>query len=298
MIIDRVKTLILSALFRLMSWIPLRIVHALAELVGFFVYLLPTETRRVTQINLQLAFPQLTTGERNRLAKQSINETIKAGFELGHMWYGSLEHIESMICSVTGMEYVEDAKESGRGIIYAAPHIGSWELLGIYLSTLGPMTTLYKPPKIEGLDKLIADARAKAGAELVPTDRQGVVRLTRALQQGDSTGILPDQQPKRDGGVFAPFFGKQAFTMTLLPKLAAKTDSQVLFAYAKRRPKGQGFDVVFFPAEEEILDKDPAVAAAALNRGVEKCVLDAPSQYQWEYKRFRKRPEGETERIY
>jgi KDO2-lipid IV(A) lauroyltransferase len=154
------------------------------------------------------------------------------------------------------------------------------------------MTILYKPAKIAGLNTLIAGARARAGAELVATDRQGVVRLTRVLQQGGATGILPDQQPK-EGGVFAPFFGHQAYTMTLASKLAARTSAVVLFIFTKRLPKGSGYELFCLPADAEIADADTQVATAALNRSVEQCVRLAPEQYQWEYKRFRKRPEGE-----
>ena len=297
-IIDTVKTIIVTTLLRVLSWIPLRSIHLLAEWVGAIVYLLPTETRRVTLINLKTVFPYMPEDERRQLAKRSICETIKTGFELGHMWYGSLDHVLSMIKDVKGLEHVRAAQASGQGIIYAAPHLGSWELLGIYVSSLGPLTTLYKPPKIKGLNNLIAASRAKAGAELVATDRAGVVRLTRTLQQGGATGILPDQQPRRDGGVFAPFFGKSALTMTLLPKLAARTKALVLFAYAERLPRGQGFNVVFVPADQDISDDDPMIAATALNRSVEQVVLAVPCQYQWEYKRFRKRPEKDPTPIY
>lgn len=297
-IIDTLKTTIVIALLRVLSWIPLRALHQIAHLVGTIVYLLPTETRRVTLINLKIVFPGMSEDDRRKLAKRSIRETIKTGFELGHMWYGSLEHVLGMIKEVKGLELVRAAQASGQGIIYAAPHLGSWELLGIYVSSLGPLTTLYKPPKIKGLNQLIASSRAKAGAELVATDRAGVVRLTRTLQQGGATGILPDQQPRKDGGVFAPFFGTPAFTMTLLPKLAARTNALVLFAYAERLPDGQGFNIVFTPADEDIKNDDAIIAASALNRSVERAVMALPSQYQWEYKRFRKRPDDDTTPVY
>ncbi|MDP2126866.1 MAG: lysophospholipid acyltransferase family protein [Pseudohongiella sp.] len=297
-IIDTLKTAIITALLRILSWIPLRALHKIADGVGTLVYLLPTETRRVTLINLRTAFPEMPEQERLQLAKRSIRETIKTGFELGHIWYGSLEHVLNLIKDVRGLEHVRAAQSSGQGIIYAAPHLGSWELLGMYVSSLGPLTTLYKPPKIKGLNDLIASSRAKAGAELVATDRHGVVRLTRTLQQGGATGILPDQQPRQDGGVFAPFFGKPAFTMTLLPKLAARTNALVLFTYAERLPQGQGFNVVFVPADADISNDDPVLAAAALNRSVEQVVRAVPSQYQWEYKRFRKRPEEDPTPVY
>jgi len=255
---------------------------------------LPVATRKVTEINLQRAMPELDEAARKHLVKRSLCETIKGGLELGHMWYASLEHVMGRIRKVHGFELVEEAKASGKGIIYAAPHLGSWELLGIYLSTLGPMTTLYKPAKIEGLNELIANSRAKGGAKLVPTNRQGVVQLTKALKQGESTGILPDQQPKRDGGVFADFFGVSAFTMTLLPKLASRTDAVVLLAYAERLPGNQGFDVHFHKADPDVYSDSAEIAAAGLNRSVETCVRHIPAQYQWEYKRFRKRPDSEA----
>lgn len=281
----------------MLSWIPLRALHALADLIGSVVHALPTETRRVTLINLERVFPELTPAERKRLARQSVQETIKAGFELGHMWYRDVEHVMNMIVAVRGKEHIDAARDSGRSIIYCSPHLGNWELMGLYVSTLAPMTTLYKPAKLTGLNDLIAGARARAGAELVATDRQGVVRLTRALQQGGSTGILPDQQP-REGGVFAPFFGHQAYTMTLVSKLAARTNSVVLFTFAKRLPKGKGFELICIPADAQVADADTEIAAAALNRSVEACVRQAPAQYQWEYKRFRKRPSSETTPFY
>lgn len=255
--------------------------------------LLPIATKRVTETNLQRAMPELSEVDRKFLIRSSLRETMKAGLELGHMWYGDLDAVTGRIRQVHGYELVEEAKRSGKGIIYAAPHLGSWELLGIYLSTLGPMTTLYKPAKIAGLNELIANSRAKGGAKLVPTNRQGVVQLTKALKQGESTGILPDQQPKRDGGVFADFFGVPAFTMTLLPKLANRTGAVVLLAYAERLADGKGFDVHFQKADPDVYSDDGEVAAAGLNRSVEACVRHIPAQYQWEYKRFRKRPDAE-----
>lgn len=264
----------------------------MASGLGSLLSVLPVATRKVTETNLRKAMPELNERERQLLVKESLQETMKAGLELGHMWYGSLTSVTGRIREIHGFELIEEAKRSGKGIIYAAPHLGSWELLGIYLSTLGPMTTLYKPAKIDGLNELIASSRAIGGAKLVPTNRQGVVQLTKALKQGESTGILPDQQPKRDGGVFADFFGVSAFTMTLLPKLASRTGAVVILAFAERLPGGQGFDVYFKKADDDVYAENAEVAAAGLNRSVEACVRQIPAQYQWEYKRFRKRPDN------
>ncbi|MDO9475998.1 MAG: hypothetical protein Q7L07_04730, partial [Pseudohongiella sp.] len=176
--IDTLKTFFIASILRMMSWVPLRLLHKFADLMARLVFALPTETRRITLINLKLVFPSLSESERRNLALHSIQETFKAAFELGRIWYGSIEDALSQVKDVQGLELVKSAQLSGRGIIIAAPHLGNWELLGMYISSLGPMTTLYKPPKIKGLDRLILTSRSRAGAELVPSNRHGVVSLT------------------------------------------------------------------------------------------------------------------------
>lgn len=297
-IIDTLKTVVLTAVLRLLSWIPLKLLYKIADGLGYVTYLLPTETRRITLINLRLVFPTMTESATRELALQSIRQTLKGFLELGHIWHNSLDRVQAMIKDVYGLELVKQAQETGRGIIFAAPHLGNWEMVGVYIGQIGPMTTLYKPPKIKGLERLIVASRSRPGAELVPTDRHGVIRLSKRLQEGGMTGILPDQQPRNDGGVFASFFGIQAFTMTLLPKLALKTKSTVIFTYAQRRSDGAGFDIVFSPADSAIYHADPVISATAMNKCVERCVLAAPSQYQWEYKRFRKRPDDDPTPLY
>lgn len=285
-------------MLRLLSWIPIKVLYKFADGFGYLASLMPTDTRRITLINLHLVFPTMTESEVRQLALKSIQQTLKGVLELGHIWYANTDHTLRLVKDVSGLDLVKHAQDSGRGIIIAAPHLGNWEILGLYICRLGPMTTLYKPPKLKGLEQLMVRSRSKAGAELVPTNRHGVIRLSKTLQQGGVTGILPDQQPRTDGGVFAPFFGIQAFTMTLLPKLAVKTGATVIFAYAQRRSDGDGFDIVFTPADPDIYHSDPVISATAMNKSVERCVLAAPSQYQWEYKRFRSRPDDDPAPLY
>ena len=74
--------------------------------------------------------------------------------------------------------------------------------------------------------------------------------------------------------------------MVLLPRLAARTGATVLFAFAERLPRGEGYRIHFLPAPEGLADSDLPHACAALNRGVEDCVKLAFAQYQWHYKRY------------
>jgi KDO2-lipid IV(A) lauroyltransferase len=156
------------------------------------------------------------------------------------------------------------------------------------------MVCMYRPPRQQSFDAIIRDSRQRTGTRVVPTDAQGIKALFQSLKQGEVVGILPDQDPRDAGSaVFAPFFGVQANTMTLISRLAAKTGAAVIFTFAERLPSGQGFRLHLMPAPPQIADPDPQRAAAALNAGVEACVRMAPAQYQWSYKRFRSRPAGE-----
>jgi len=176
-------------------------------------------------------------------------------------------------------------------VIVLSPHLGAWELAGLYLSTQGPTTTLYKPQP--ELDWLIREVRARRGAELVPTDSRGIRKLMQALKRGEYVGILPDQEPRANrGSIFAPFFGVPAFTMLLINRLARKTGARVIFMFAERLPGRQGFRVHCLPAPEAIDSEDDLEGATALNAGIEACVRVCPEQYVWAYKRFRKRPDG------
>ena len=155
-----------------------------------------------------------------------------------------------------------------------------------------PKRSLKKIRQVHNEEALLA-AESKGKGVILPAGTKGVRRVMKALKRGEMIGILPDQEPDKTGGIHAPFFGIQALTMKLVPQLAAQTGSPVLCAYAERLPDAEGFDLYFAEADPDISSRDLALAAAAMNRSVEDCVSKFPEQYQWEYKRFNTRPEGE-----
>jgi KDO2-lipid IV(A) lauroyltransferase len=140
---------------------------------------------------------------------------------------------------------------------------------------------------------VMKQGRQRLGGKLAPTDVSGIKQLLKALKQGEMIGILPDQDPRKSGGVFAPLFGIQANTMTLLNRLANKSGATVLIGFAERLPWGKGYHIHLLPLPEAIGGKDIELSARVLNEGVERAIRLAPSQYQWSYKRFRTRPKGE-----
>lgn len=134
--------------------------------------------------------------------------------------------------------------------------------------------------------------------KLAPANMKGVAQMLKLLKAGEMVGNLPDQEPDdRSGGVFAPFMGVETFSPKLVTRLISKTGAKVVAGFAERLPDGQGFDIHFIAADAGIYSSDEVEAVTAMNRTVEQLVAKAPEQYQWEYKRFKTRPEGEA-RVY
>lgn len=279
---------------RLMAHLPLPWVHRLGTLVGNLLNRFDNSLRQAARVNVRLCFPVWDGSRRAQLVHACLQETAKAALESGILWLRSPQQVMALVREVSGGELLQQAMDEGKGVILAVPHLGAWEVVGVYGSLRWPMTSLYRPPKLSGLGPLIRRGRERAGATLVPTDASGVRALYKALARGELVAILPDQDPDRDAGVFADFFGVPANTMTLLPRLAAKTGATVLMSYAERLPDGRGYHLHFLPAPHSVADKDVAVAATFLNLAVEQCALQAPTQYQWCYKRFKARPQGES----
>lgn len=283
---------------RVCSWLPLRVNQALGAFIGLFAYYFPSDSRKVTQANLKLCFPELTDNELKLLTRQSLIETGKTGCEFGYIWHASLTKVLASIAKVANREILDNALEAKKGVIVLAPHLGSWETCGPFLTNCAPTTYLYKPPKLAGFEASMVAFRSRGSASLAPTNRKGIAMLIKALERGEIVGILPDQEPNEEGGVFAPFFGVSALTMTLISRLAAKTGATVVTVFAKRLSKGQGFEIIFGAARPGIDSEDPVTAATALNLCVEDCVRQVPSQYQWEYRRFKRQPDNSKNSLY
>lgn len=288
----------LKTLLRLCSVLPLSVVHGLGSCVGRLVWLRKTQSARITRTNLGLCFPARSAPQLDALAQASLVDTAKTACELGRIWVRSAPQALEHIVRVSGQEILDEALSANKGVIMLAPHLGNWELCGLFLDSQRQSTYLYKPPKLAAFEQTMLSYRGRLGAQLAPTTARGVTMLVKALARGEIVGILPDQEPPLNSGEFAPFFGVEALTMTLVAKLAKRTDATVLSIFAKRLAHAQGFEVVVAKARAGIGDVDLAVAAQALNATVEDCVRQAPSQYQWEYRRFKRQPDGTKNALY
>ena len=153
-----------------------------------------------------------------------------------------------------------------------------------------PLTVMYRPPGKESHKPIFEEGRKRAKLNLAATNLSGVRTLAKALKGGGAIGLLPDHVPRYGEGVWADFFGKPAYTITLSAKLQQMSGARIILTYAERLPKGQGYVVRFVPFEEE-MGNTPEQQARAINASMEKLIARSPAQYFWSYSRYRQ-PSG------
>lgn len=270
----------------LVSWLPLRAVHAVGAGVGHLMLWRRTSSMRHMDTNLRIVRPQATRDEHAALLRAAARECGKSASEIAKIWGGGATRALDLVREVRGEALLDAALAARSGVIIAAPHLGCWEVLNYWLCRKTPMAILYRPPHVGALEGLLRKVRGALAPTQVRADGAGVRTLYKRLAAGGTVGILPDQKPREGEGRFAPFFGREALTMVLLPRLAARTGACVLFAFAERLPRGAGYRIHLLPAPAGVADADLDVACAALNRGVQDCIGLAFTQYQWQYKRY------------
>jgi KDO2-lipid IV(A) lauroyltransferase len=285
--------IVLSGLLRLFGILPMRLNQKLGSVLGDLLCRIPNRSLRLSRRNIEMCFPELELAERELMVRDSMRAMLQSILELGWFWYQKPESVHELIRKVHGQDIFDEACESGQGVLLLVPHLGCWEMLNHYLPQRIESSFMYKQPRDRGVERVIISGRERNGGTMIRADGKGVRQVIHEIRQGHLVGVLPDQQPKAGQGQFAPFFGIEALTMVLVSRLAQKTGCRVLFGWIERLPHGIGYDFHFSAAAAEIADPDLRVSVTALNLGVEQCARQCPAQYQWGYKRFSIRPEGE-----
>ncbi|MFC4726580.1 lipid A biosynthesis lauroyl acyltransferase [Coralloluteibacterium thermophilus] len=280
-----------ASLYYALAWLAGRLPRPLAALAaGAGAWLIHRRNGRsacVARCNVELVAPGAGPAERERLVRGILRGTLLNTLDTLRFWtHAPHANLRRHVRAVHGEALYAAALADSRGLIVAAPHYGNWELLNQYLADRAPISIVYAAPESATGDAFLRRVRGgQPTVSQVRAEPAAVRALWRTLAAGGQAGILPDQQPKRGEGAFAPFFGRQALTMTLLTKLAARTGATVLFGYAERNADGS-YDIHFEAADPALAGDDDDAALAALNAGVERIARRDIRQYQWTYKRF------------
>ncbi|MGB0721212.1 MAG: lysophospholipid acyltransferase family protein [Gammaproteobacteria bacterium] len=279
--------------FRVLKPFSLRTVQRVGVALGWLMYHLPNGGRDIARRNIELCFPELPPTERDALLRQSLRQTGKTIMELGPMWLWPIERVRPLNRGVEGFEHFEKLRDAGNGVIALTPHLGNWEIMGLLVPEMAPMTSLYRTGKLGVWEERIKRARERNGNRLQPTTVDGIRAVYAALKGNELVGILPDQDPGKGWGMFVPFFGIPAYTMNFVARLAIRSKVGVVIAYAERLPDGSGFRGVVRPVDAAINEGPVEHSVAVMNKAIEDLVRNSPDQYLWIYPRFRRRPEGE-----
>ncbi len=269
--------------FRILSRLPLWLIHALGGLLGRSVYLLSPTYRRNLKANVAQA------GLSEDICLPAAAAAGKQMLELSRIWMRPLAEANALVVETRGLHWVTEAQAAGKGIVFLTPHLGCFEITAQYLSSMGDITVLYRPPKFAAGQELILMGRKREQLHLAPADLSGVRALIKALKRGQMVGLLPDQAPKTGEGVWLKYFGRYAYTMTLAARLT-ETGAVTLLTWGERLPGGRGYRIHFQPPQQP-LTGDTIARAQQINHEVETLIRQCPTQYLWGYNRY-KRPAG------
>lgn len=298
------ESTIMSQIVRFGLWLAQlpspRLAYRLAAMVARILILADSDVARISRVNIELCFPELSDHKINMLVKDSLTNMVLLFFEFAQMAHWPEQDLMAQILKVEGEELIKQAHESDRGVLLLVPHFGNWELLCAFLGVNYSVAALYAPPKVAAIEPAILSTRQRFGGELFAIDTSGIRNILRVLKEGKLVAILPDQVPDRSAGVYADFFGHPALTMSLVHRLISKNSPHVIIAAVQREKTDHGYGYV--ARFETLLDPleglDAQACAEVLNRSIERIVLRAPEQYQWEYKRFKRPPKLGRENVY
>lgn len=266
--------------FRFFSILPLWLLHALGSVMGWAAFLGSPVYRRRFVENAALA------GYRFAPVRAAVAHAGRMVAELPRLWLGATPSYR-----LVGEDCVEQAHAAGRGIVFLTPHLGCFELSAQAVAqrwgaTHGPITVLYRPARQPWLAKVMETARNRPGMTAVPTTLAGVRQMIKALRRGEAVGLLPDQVPPEGQGLWVPFFGRDAYTMTLAARLALQTGAAVLLVHAERLPWGRGY-VVHLESMSDPLADTLEAAVLQINQAMEHVIRQCPQQYLWGYARYK-----------
>jgi KDO2-lipid IV(A) lauroyltransferase len=277
----------MTLLLRWLSHWPLGWLQRVGAAVGWLSWALSPTYRRRIAVNAALA--GLTPAQQS----EAVLQAGRMSAEIPWLWFRRHDRPLGPLLQWDGAERVEQALAAGKGLLLLTPHLGAFEFAARgYAERFGarqPITVLYRPAKQARMAEIQTFSRTAPGMQAAPAALTGVRQMLRALRKGETVGLLPDQVPPKGQGVWVPFFGQRAYTMTLAARLVQQTGCALLLTWTERLPDGQGFRMIYrdLPAPLPTADQGEEAAALAINQAMEWVIRQCPGQYLWGYNRYK-----------
>lgn len=255
--------------------------------IGAIALRLAGGRRRAARINLALCFPEKDESAREALLRASFRELGIGLFEFARAWWGSVEPMRRTV-RIEGVEAIEAIRAQGRGVLLVSGHFMTLEICGRLMCDHLPLAGMYRRHRSPVMEWAVKRGRLRyasamfANAELRPAMRH--------LKQGGLLWYAPDQDMRGKDTVFAPFFGVPAATITATHQFARLTGCAVVPFFHRR--EGADYVLRLGAPLEDFPSRDAAIDSARVNAAIEAMVRQAPGQYLWIHRRFKRRPAG------
>lgn len=293
--VESLKGKLALGVLKLIALLPWRGVQALGGAVGWLMWKIPNRSREIARLNLSHCFPELSTDDIDQLTGRSLKGIGKSFAESACAWIWPPAKTLEYIREVEGLEVLQEALASGKGVVGITSHLGNWEVLNHFYCAQCKPIIFYRPPKLKALDDLLKTQRVQQGNRVAPSTREGIISVIKEVRNGGSVGIPADPEPSRSAGEFVPFLGTTALTSKFVASMLGGKQDKVsaVFLHAIRLEDGSGFKVILQAAPDAMYSTDAYTSVSAMSDVLASYVQRWPDQYMWTMKRFKQRPEGE-----
>ncbi len=291
---EKFKGALVVGFLRLFALLPWRAVQAVGAAIGWLMWKLPNRSREVARVNLAKCFPELSTVEREALLGRALMDIGRTFTESACAWIWPAQKSIDLVREVEGLDVLEAALASGKGVVGITSHLGNWEVLNHFYCAQCKPIIFYRPPKLKAVDELLQKQRVQMGNKVAASTKEGILSVIKEVRRGGAVGIPADPEPSLSSGVFVPFCATQALTSKFVPNMLSGGKAVGVFLHALRLADGSGYKVILEAAPEGMYSDNVEEGVAAMSAVIGRYVQAYPSQYMWTMKRFKKRPAGEA----
>ena len=267
--------------------LPWSLQRGLGAAIGAVALRIAGTRRRAAEINLALCFPEKTPAEREQLLRESFRDLGVGFFEFARAWWGSAGPMRRTV-RIEGLELLDGIRAQGRGVLMVSGHFMTLEMCGRLMCDHLPLAGMYRRHRSPVMEWAVKRGRLRYAKAMFTND--DVRPAIRHLKQGGFLWYAPDQDMRGKDTVFVPFFGVPAATITATHQFSRLSGSAVVPFFHRR----EGADYVLRVGAplEDFPSADAAVDSARVNASIEAMVREAPTQYLWIHRRFKRRPPG------
>ncbi len=276
-------------LLRLICLLPHRAALAVGRMIGRLGHVLGGSRRAVARRNIELCFPEMSPEERDALVYEHFKSLGMSLIEMGVARWGRTPHLQH-ISRLVGLENLQSALDTGRGVIMLAAHFTTLEIMGRALAReVPPFDAVYRRNRSEFLTEIQRTGREVSADKTI--EKRDVKKMVRGLRAGRAVWYAPDQSYDRKGAEVVPFFGVPAMHTTATSTLARLGDALVV-PFFPRRLEDMTYEMTLLPAFDGFPSDDAIADTRRYVEAVEEQVRKCPEQYLWIHKKFKNLPDG------